>query len=62
MQNPPCVIAAALVAASAFASRHSTLKRVFKERCQTLRESHTSQELAAEFCTLKGAKLDLSKL
>lgn len=62
MQTPPCVIVAALVAASAFASRRSTLKRMFKGRCQTLRDSYTSQELAAEFCTLKGAKLDLSKL
>lgn len=41
---------------------HGTLKRVFKERCWTFRDVHTSEDLAAEFRALKGAQLDLSKL
>lgn len=62
MQASAVLVAAAYTMALEFVDRHAALKSEFQERCWTLRDIYTGQELAAEFCTLKGAKLDLSKL
>ena len=56
------LLAAAYLAAADFAGCRGTLKHEFERICNDLRNRYTSQQLAAEFCLLKGAKLDLSKL